>query len=303
MAPREDPEEKCGQAGDQARKSGNIDPPDPVACQANEWPADALRHCDITDAESAGGNRSFPTLVAGLTVEHGGGERSLACRETDLLGVVGDGEDNDDIAHEGEESPADEQPVVEQTEDVLVEGDGDGTDRLVPVSHNQAAAAVHDEGDDGQDPERPGQAEVRDHGVGAQRVNETAKTGAAGGHRISEGASLDEPLGDHADCGGEAKAQAQTEAHTLAEEKMPDVGGKRGANEGGAGKQKRTACMSASCCRLSRGLVGGEGGSAYASNTTPTRRQNEVPNRPMHQVTKGDTSNASQKGDSQRSSL
>jgi hypothetical protein len=42
MGSSKNPKEKGGQAGHQSTECGNIDSPDPVASQANEWSPDAL---------------------------------------------------------------------------------------------------------------------------------------------------------------------------------------------------------------------------------------------------------------------
>ena len=171
-----------------------------------------------------------------LTVEHGGRERPLARRKAHRQGIVGDGENDNDIAEDTEEAPAEKQPELGFLEEILMERDVDGADGLVPVPHDQTACSIHHEGEDGQDPKGPGQAEVGDHGIGRQGVGQAAKARPAGGDRVRERAVLGEPLRDHTDRGSKAKAEAETETHTLAEEEMPDVGGKRSSDKGNPGR-------------------------------------------------------------------
>lgn len=164
--------------------------------------------------------------VGRLTVEHGGRERPLARRKAHRQGIVGDGENDNDVTEDAEKAPAEKQPELGFLEQILVERDMDGANGLVPVPHNQTACPVHHEGYDSQNPKRPGQAEVGYHGVGSQRVGQAAEARAARGDRVCEGPLLSEPLRDHADGGREAKAETEAEAQALAEEEMPDVGGK-----------------------------------------------------------------------------
>jgi hypothetical protein len=61
--------------------------------------------------------------------------------------------------------------------------------------------------------------------------------------------------------------------------------GKRGPDEGDTGEG---GDLSVSIpCHLDAGIL-----CTYASSTTPIRKLEAVPNRPMHQVTNGDTSRA-----------
>ena len=101
-------------------------------------------------------------------------------------GVVRNGEDDNDIANDTKEAPADKEPVLRLEEEVLVEGDMLGSHGLVAVLHDQTDAAVDDEADNGQDAEGPLQPEIGDHGVGSQGVGETTESGTARCQGVSE---------------------------------------------------------------------------------------------------------------------
>lgn len=99
-----------------------------------------------------------------------------------------------------------------------MEGKVDATEGLVAVLHQQAARAVDDKGQDGKDAEGPGQADVADHGVGGEGVDEAAETGAGSGNGVGKGAAEHEPLRDDANGGVEGEAHADAEADTLGEQ-------------------------------------------------------------------------------------
>lgn len=63
---------------------------------------------DTTGRELAEEHRLSFFWNLGLTVEHGCCKRTLACREPNLAGIIGDREDDNDIAHEPKETPAKE---------------------------------------------------------------------------------------------------------------------------------------------------------------------------------------------------
>ena len=188
----------------------------------------------------------------------------MARREAYRLRVVGDGKNDNNVAQEAEKAPADKQPKFETFEESLVERIMDSTDGLVPVTHNQAARSVHHKGQDGQNPKGPSQAEIGDHGIGSQRVGKTAKAGSAGGNGIRKRASFGEPLRDHTDSGCKAEAQPEPEAQTLAEEQMPNVGGKRSPDEG----YTREIWVSKSRSRVRRGVARSRH-SRFEYNTDP----------------------------------
>lgn len=80
--------------------------------------------------------------------------------EASLDSIIRNGEDDDDVANDTKESPADKKPVLRLEEEVLMEGYVLGSHGLVAVLHDQTDAAVHNEADDGQDAECPLQTEI-----------------------------------------------------------------------------------------------------------------------------------------------
>jgi len=102
----------------------------------------------------------------------------------------------------------------------------------VAIAKEQRTDGVDDEGEDGEDAKGPGQAQVLEHGLRGQTVDQPAQAGPGGGKAIGKRAMGSEPLGGNADAGDEEKAHAPAEAQALGEEQVADARGEAGGDEG-----------------------------------------------------------------------
>lgn len=112
-----------------------------------------------------------------------------------------------------------------------------GSYLAVPVAREEATHAVDSERQNRQDPERPGQTQVVDHGVGGERVGEAAEARPRGPDAVGQGAFPGEPLRDETDGAGKEEAHAGAKGDALAEDEMPYLAGEGGTYE------SSTACL------------------------------------------------------------
>lgn len=88
-------------------------------------------------------------------------------RQPNILGVVHNAKDERRVRDEGQGHPSQIKEIRGPPQQLPVESNVDGAHGLVAVADQEAADAVDDKADDGQDAERPVEADGRDHGVGA----------------------------------------------------------------------------------------------------------------------------------------
>lgn len=208
MRPGENPERKGRNGRYEGPDGGDVDPAPRVAKVADDWPPYPLRHA-----------------------VQGGDDGALRRGEADSLAVVGQGEDGDGVAQDAEKGPCYEEVVLWALEQVLVEGHLHRAELLVPVLDQHRRDAVDDQHDQRQDAKRPGQAQVLDHGVGRERVDEPAHARPAGPQAVGERATLDEPLRDHTDRCHKGETHAEAKGDALGEDELPHLGGEGGADE------------------------------------------------------------------------
>lgn len=161
-------------------------------------------------------------------VEDGGDGGGLGGGEADAVGVVGEGEEEDDVGQHAEPAVGEEEEVFGAFEEGHVEGELRRADLLVAVFHQQGADGVDGEGDDAEHAEGPGEPDGADHGAGREGVGQPAEAGAGGRDAVRETPACREPLGYDADGAHEEEAHAEAEAEALGEEEMPDFGGEGG---------------------------------------------------------------------------
>jgi len=166
-------------------------------------------------------------------VQHRADDAGLLRREPDAHGVVGQREEQVDVADHAEAAPGEGQQELWAAQQARVEGVVDGADGGVAVLEEERRDGAGDAGDDAEDAEGPGQTEVPDHGAGGQGVDEAADAGAGGADAVREGAAAGEPLWDDADGAVEDEAEAEAEADALGEEELPDGRGPGGAEQRG----------------------------------------------------------------------